>query len=163
MKLEVDGEKRKSYARYHSAGHLLDIAVRRVGLTHLHPGKGYHFPIGAYVEYIGVIDMTKKEQIGAEITASANAIIKEKIDAGEAVPVWTQVLPYDEAGKVLEGGVPPYIPKGQDLRVVKLTPEDEGCPCGGTHVKNVTDIIGIEVTKIVKKGKNTRVSYIVKE
>lgn len=46
---------------------------------------------------------------------------------------------------------------------MKLTPEDEGCPCGGTHVKHVTDIAGIEVTKIVKKGKNLRVSYIVKE
>jgi Ser-tRNA(Ala) deacylase AlaX len=63
----------------------------------------------------------------------------------------------------LKDGVPPYIPKGQDLRVVKLTKEDEGCPCGGTHVKNVTDIEGIEITKIQKKGKNTRVSYIIKE
>jgi Ser-tRNA(Ala) deacylase AlaX len=61
------------------------------------------------------------------------------------------------------GGVPPYIPAGQDLRVVKLTPEDEGCPCGGTHVKSVLDINAIEVTKIIKKGKNTRVSYIVKD
>jgi Ser-tRNA(Ala) deacylase AlaX len=47
--------------------------------------------------------------------------------------------------------------------VVKLTPEDEGCPCGGTHVKNVVEINAIEVTKIIKKGKNTRVSYIVKD
>jgi Ser-tRNA(Ala) deacylase AlaX len=49
------------------------------------------------------------------------------------------------------------------MRVVKLNEEDPGCPCGGTHVKHVHDLIEIEVTKIVKKGKNTRVSYIVKE
>lgn len=55
------------------------------------------------------------------------------------------------------------MPEGQDLRVVKLTEEDSGCPCGGTHVKHVQDIYEIEVTKIVKKGKNTRVSYIVKD
>ena len=96
------------------------------------------------------------------ITDAANAIIKEKRESGASEPVWAKILPYDEAGKVL-GSVPPYIPQGQDLRVVKLTPEDEGCPCGGTHVQNVLDIVGIEVTKIVKKGKNTRVSYIVKE
>ena len=30
-------------------------------------------------------------------------------------------------------------------------------------MKSVLDIVGIEVTKIVKKGKNTRVSYVVKE
>ena len=82
---------------------------------------------------------------------------------GESEAVWTQVLPYEEAGKTLKDGVPSYIPKGQDLRVVKLTLEDEGCPCGGTHVQKVTDIEGIEVTKIVKKGKNTRVSYVVKK
>ena len=49
------------------------------------------------------------------------------------------------------------------MRVVKLSEEDGGCPCGGTHVKQIRDIYEIEVTKIVKKGKNTRVSYNVKE
>lgn len=40
------------FARVHSAGHLLDIAMRRIGFMNK-PGKGYHFPSGAYVEYIG--------------------------------------------------------------------------------------------------------------
>ena len=97
------------------------------------------------------------------ITDAANAIIKEKQEAASAEGVFSKVLPYEEAGKVLLNGIPPYIPAGQEFRVVKLTNEDEGCPCGGTHVKSVLDIVGIEVTKIVKKGKNTRVSYIVKD
>jgi Ser-tRNA(Ala) deacylase AlaX len=96
------------------------------------------------------------------ITDAANAIIKEKL-ADQASAVWSKVLPYDEAGKVLQNGIPAYIPQGQEFRVVKLTQEDEGCPCGGTHVKNVVEINAIEVTKIVKKGKNTRISYIVKD
>lgn len=87
VSLAVDAVKRKVYARYHSGGHLLDIAVRRVGLTHLQPGKGYHFPVGAYVEYIGVIDMAQKDKVAADITAAANAIIAEKKLASEAV--WT--------------------------------------------------------------------------
>jgi Ser-tRNA(Ala) deacylase AlaX len=33
VKLVVDAEKRKIYAKYHSAGHLMDIAVRRCGQT----------------------------------------------------------------------------------------------------------------------------------
>ena len=70
---------------------------------------------------------------------------------------------YEEAGKILKDGVPPYIPEGADLRVIKLSEEDSGCPCGGTHVQHMGDIEEIEVTKIVKKGKNTRVSYRVKE
>ena len=97
------------------------------------------------------------------ITDAANAIIREKQEAASAEGVFAKVLPYEEAGKVLLNGIPPYIPAGQEFRVVKLTNDDEGCPCGGTHVKSVLDIVGIEVTKIVKKGKNTRVSYIVKD
>ena len=31
---------------------------------------------------------------------------------GESEAVWTQVLPYEEAGKTLKDGVPSYIPKG---------------------------------------------------
>jgi hypothetical protein len=34
------------YHRLHSAGHLLDICVSNVGLSHLEAGKGYHFPDG---------------------------------------------------------------------------------------------------------------------
>lgn len=32
--------------RLHSAGHLLDICMQNVGLSHLEPGKCYHFPDG---------------------------------------------------------------------------------------------------------------------
>ena len=58
--------------------------------------------------------------------------------------------------------MPPYIPEGKSLRVLKLVDEDYGCPCGGTHVQHVKDIVEINITKIQKKGKNTRVSYGVK-
>ena len=55
--------------------------------------------------------------------------------------------------------MPEYIPQGTSLRVLKLTPEDKGCPCGGTHVHAVPEIGKIEVLKIKKKKKNIQVSY----
>ena len=68
---------------------------------------------------------------------------------------------YEEAKDELRGagGVPSYIPEGQDLRIVKLDPNDEGCPCGGTHVNSLHEIGQIEILKINKKKKNTRISY----
>lgn len=48
------------------------------------------------------------------------------------------------------------------MRVLKLTEEDAGCPCGGTHVAHVSDIEEINITKIQKKGKAIRVAYTVK-
>ncbi|CDW81733.1 threonyl and alanyl trna synthetase second additional domain-containing protein [Stylonychia lemnae] len=159
--LNVDELKRRAYARYHSAGHLLDVAMQRAGQTQLKPGKGYHFTSGAYVEYIGNVDNSVKDKLVKELTIVANQIIQEQ--QGVEKGVWSKNCTYEEAGEALKEGVPSYIPKGQDLRVIKLTDEDSGCPCGGTHVKHVTDIVEIEITKIIKKGKNTRVSYTLKD
>ena len=53
--LAIDGENRKLCARLHSAGHLLDAAMKAAGRTDLEPSKGYHFSKGAYVEYIGTV------------------------------------------------------------------------------------------------------------
>ena len=57
------------------------------------------------------------------------------------------------------GGVPPYLPAGQDVRVLKLTKEDPGCPCVGTLVKSLSEIGTVEITKVKKKSGNTIVSY----
>ena len=113
--------------------------------------------MGAYVEYLGLIDNTLKDKLLEEVNKVANQIIQEEKERQEVV--WVKMCTYEEAEKVL-GEIPPYIKQGSDLRVVKLTQEDGGCPCGGTHVRNVSDIEKIVVTKIVKKGKNTRVSYV---
>jgi Ser-tRNA(Ala) deacylase AlaX len=51
----VNEKKRRLYARYHSAGHLLDMALALAGRPDLKPNKGYHFPEGAHVEYLGKI------------------------------------------------------------------------------------------------------------
>lgn len=37
--------------RLHSAGHLLDICLPKIGLGHLEPGKAYHFSDG-YIIYL---------------------------------------------------------------------------------------------------------------
>lgn len=64
-------------ARIHSAGHLLDMAMNRCGQTELKPGKGYHFPSGAYVEYIGNIDNAIKDKLKEDLQKAVNDIIKE--------------------------------------------------------------------------------------
>jgi Ser-tRNA(Ala) deacylase AlaX len=61
--LEIDEEARRLNARLHSAGHLLDIALRNIGQTQLVPGKGYHFPDAPYVEYEGNIDQKEREVV----------------------------------------------------------------------------------------------------
>lgn len=50
-------------------------------------------------------------------------------------------MPYEEAKE--KYGLPSFIPAGTPIRVIKLTANDEGCPCGGTHVNHVSEIGGI--------------------
>ena len=149
------------YARVHSAGHLLDIAMTRAGRADLRPSKGYHFASGAYVEYLGEVATPDRDPL----IVSLNAIVKDIIDNTPVeMTVFKKICTYEEADKHLAkaGGVPPYIPKGSDLRVLKLTEDDNGCPCGGTHVGHVRDIEELTITKITKKGKAIRVAYFVK-
>ena len=156
VKLLVDAEFRKIHARVHSAGHLLDMAMNRAGKQELKPGKGYHFVEGPYVEYNGVIDEKERESLIGVLNKHCADIIAEA-KAADA-KVFKKMCTYEEAQKELAGagGVPPYVKEGQDLRVLKLTAEDLGCPCGGTHVDSVTQIVGIEVLKIRKKKQNTQ-------
>jgi Ser-tRNA(Ala) deacylase AlaX len=161
VQCNVDENKRRLFARVHSAGHLLDIAMTMSGRSDLKPSKGYHFASGAYVEYIGEVSEPDRKAL----VASLNKYAKEIIESTPADKnVFKKICTYDEANKHLEkaGGVPPYIPVGSDLRVLKLTEDDAGCPCGGTHVNHVKDIEEITITKITKKGKAIRVAYTVK-
>ncbi len=50
--MKIDETRRNTNALLHSAGHLIDAAVARIGLAAaLKPGKGYHFTDNPNVEY----------------------------------------------------------------------------------------------------------------
>ena len=154
----IDEVKRRLFARIHSAGHMLDMAMTMAGRTDLQPSKGYHFADSSYVEYIGTVEEKDRPVLIAKLNENCSKIIES---TPESMHVFKKVCTYDEANTHLSkaGGVPPYIPKGQSLRVLKLTEEDYGCPCGGTHVEHVKDIVKVTISKIVKKGKSIQVKY----
>lgn len=149
VEVRISEEARRLHARLHSAGHLLDIAVQRLGYP-LVPGKGHHFPEGSYVEYIG--NVPDRDAALASLNVECAKIIEE---TKEEVSV--NLLAIEEAQKLFT--VPAFLLADQFVRFVKLTQEDNGCPCGGTHVKHVNEICRIQVTRLQKKGKNLRVSY----
>ena len=72
--------------------------------------------------------------------------------------VFKKMCTYEEAQQELAnaGGVPPYIPEGSPLRVLKLVADDAGCPCGGTHVARTGEIGMVRIGKVEKKGKHNR-------
>lgn len=151
--LKVDDSRRSLNSRLHSAGHLLDSCMKSVGLGSLEPGKGHHFPDSPFVDYKGTIPASDIEKKRAELELEANRLV---IVGGLVQAV---VAPYEDAANLCGGKLPDYIPEESTPRIVTLG--GLGCPCGGTHVADISEIGSIKVTQVrVKKGM-TKVSYTI--
>ncbi|PON88317.1 Alanine-tRNA ligase, archaea [Trema orientale] len=150
--LYVDESRRKLNSRLHSAGHLLDACMQNVGLGHLEPGKGYHFPDGPFVEYKGTVPQNELQNKQKELELEVNALIS----GGGKVSV--AVVPYQEAAEMCGGSLPDYIPKESTPRIVKFG-SFPGCPCGGTHVSDISEITSVTVSQIRTKKGLTKVFY----
>ncbi|PON80350.1 Alanine-tRNA ligase, archaea [Parasponia andersonii] len=150
--LYVDESRRKLNSRLHSAGHLLDACMQNAGLGHLEPGKGYHFPDGPFVEYKGTVPQNELPNKQKELELEVNSLISR----GGKVSV--AVVPYQEAAEMCGGSLPDYIPKESTPRIVKFG-SFPGCPCGGTHVSDISEITSVTVSQIRTKKGLTKVFY----
>lgn len=148
----LDRETRRYHSRIHSAGHLLDIVMRLAGYP-FEPGKGYHFPNGPYVEYHGVVPEDEREALRECLEKICNDLIKE------GHPVEIKNISYDEVEAYCEW-VPDYLTPGQTVRVVFVYGRP-GCPCGGTHVRDIREIGSMRINRIRVKAGITRVRYTV--
>lgn len=150
--LHVDEARRKLNSRLHSAGHLLDVCMRNIGLGHMEPTKGYHFQNGPFVEYKGTVPPQELQSKQQELELEANKLI------AMGGKVFTSVLLYEEAVQLCGGTLPDYIPKGSTPRIVKMG-ENTGCPCGGTHVSDISELLSLKVPQIRTKKGITKVFY----
>ncbi len=151
VSLKINKEQRILSARIHSAGHLLDVAISKIGLDFLEPTKGFHFPEGSYVEYSGVLedllDLEKKEKIIKNLETVLSDLIEKNLK------VETDLLDPEIAK---EKGF--FAPTGKKVRIVKFENES-WVGCGGTHVKKTSEIGKINIRKIKSKKGITRISY----
>jgi Ser-tRNA(Ala) deacylase AlaX len=146
----IDEDFRLECARLHSAGHLIDVCMQRLGLLDtLKATKGYHFSDGPYVEFQGVIT----EEL-ASLPSKMNEIITELVGSDVATEV--EVMSREDAAVKCNYDTT-NSPGSGDLRVVSIA--GMPCPCGGTHVESTKNLQGLEVTKVKKKKDIYKVSY----
>ncbi|WP_026530211.1 alanine--tRNA ligase-related protein [Haematomicrobium sanguinis] len=152
VSLEVDRPRRNANTRLHSAGHIIDRAVENLGLDWV-PGRAGHYPHMSFVEYAVQLDPEETEKYRELLEAEANAIIT----VGSENTV--RFMPAEELSTVVKH-VPDNLPTNKPTRLV-MYGTDFGIPCGGTHVKDVSEIGGMLITKIKSKKGVTKVSYAV--
>ena len=138
--LQIDRDKRIINAKNHSAGHLIDIAMKNIWFLHLNPTKWFHFPVWSYVEYEWTFVWDKQE-----LVYKLNEELKKLI--------WKNIkVIVDEDRQDIS---PPNWKKPRYVYFDWY----EGCGCWWTHVESSMELWEIVVKKIKSKWNILKVSY----
>lgn len=135
---QVDAARRLLNTRLHSAGHIVDMALKELGKDWA-ATKGYHFPQGPYVEY-ATLDLMCDEHLQQDLEQKCNDIIQRGI--------LTRLI-FTDGEQV----------HGKPARVVRYGDFEIGC--GGTHCENLKEVGLIRIKKIKQNKDVMRVSYLV--
>jgi len=128
--LKVDAAHRLATCKNHSATHLMQKALRDVLGTHVEQKGSYQDAERTR------FDISHFQAMTAEEIAEVEKIVNEKI--AEALPVETKVMSIEEAKK--SGAMALFGEKyGAEVRVVDMGGYSVEL-CGGTHVKNTSQI-----------------------
>ncbi len=133
VQVEIEKESRKLNARIHTAGHMIDEAVKNLGWD-IKPEKGYHFVQGPYVQYFG--ELENPAELIEELNAEINRLVNTDKQVSYRIFETTQ-----EPNRQM-------IVEGYD-----------SCACAGTHVKNLLEIGKVNIRKIKSKKGQVKISY----
>ena len=133
--LSVDAVLRAKTCKNHSATHLLQKALREVLGPHVEQAGSYQDGERTRFDFSHFAAMTPEELEKVE------KIVNDKI--AEAIPVRTDVMTVDEAKKT--GAMALFGEKyGETVRVVSMGDFSKEF-CGGTHVKNTSEIAAFKI------------------
>lgn len=149
VQLEIDWEKRYQHMQWHTAGHILDQAVKNV-ISSIHGVNGEH-GIGKklYVEFDALIPQDSLPAIQTQL---------EKIIASDLV-ISAEMMTKDEILK-RKIHVPFDLPSNKPLRIVQIGTYP-AMPDGGTQLKTTGESLSINATQIIEKDGKWRVIYTV--
>lgn len=156
----VDADKRRILSECHTAGHVVDSAMAKVGRL-MKPSKAYHFLEGPYVEYKGDIPAEERPKVLEELQAAFKELVEEDI------PTKIETLRQEQAHEVCNRIADNFDMKdfggteegNVDIRVVTVA--GFPCPCGGTHVKSTGELKERRwgITKIQCKRGTVKIKY----
>lgn len=142
LRLEIDWERRYALMKLHTALHVMScVVVAPVTGGNISPDKGrLDFDIDMSLLDARKIADGTNELIARAVDTETVWITDAELDSRPELVKTMSVQPPRGAGRVRLLRIP-----GIDLQ-----------PCGGTHVRNIAEIGGIEVLKIRSEGKRNR-------
>lgn len=151
VELTIDRNLRVRNAQLHSAGHMIDVAMQKLGyLEVLKPSKGYHFADTCYVEFEGTIADDEIAMMPPKLNSCLTTLISS------AIPTRVLTVSRTEAGMMCNCNTDNYP---EVVRIVSVA--NMPCPCGGTHIENTNEIQRIVVTKAKRKKNVVKIFYSV--
>ncbi|KAK6533773.1 hypothetical protein TWF694_002703 [Orbilia ellipsospora] len=153
----IDHDQRLYFSKYHTAGHILGLAVRDLlskEIPNFSEKKASHFPGSASCEFEGSIDGKHKAAIQAKVDEYCAKALPVEVD-------WWEETDFAENNE--EAPDPSYLlPGDTKFRVIKIV-GGGAYPCGGTHVADTSKCGKITVRKIVRSKGASKVSYSVED
>ena len=149
----IDFERRYSHMKMHTAQHLVSgIAyemfdgVRTVGnQIHTEKSRIDFKPIQFTEDMLFELQSAVNEKILLGLDVTDSQMTRDEVNS---------IMPQERTNMDL---LPSFI---DDLRVVTIGDKQDLCPCAGTHVRNISEIKGIEFIGKKSKGKGIqRVTY----
>jgi len=146
----IDWDKRYKHMRMHTAQHLISaIILDKWGASTVGNNISYDKSRLDFIPFKP--DKEDLEYIKKKFNGYVDARIEVKIYEESREEVMRTV---DERRRKLFDRVPV-----QKVRIIEIVGLDK-CPCGGTHVKNTSEIGHINILDVVNKGKEiTRLSF----
>jgi alanyl-tRNA synthetase len=136
VEARVDGERRNSIRRHHTATHLLHLALRRVLGPHATQKGSRVGPTSLR------FDFAHFEPLSPDQVTAIEDLVAREVLANH--PVQTETLSFSEARQ--QGAIALFEENyGETVRLVTACPESKEL-CGGTHVRRTGDIGPVLIT-----------------
>lgn len=147
VELMIDWDRRYYHMQLHTAGHVLDQAVKNV----LAENKGIDGDHGIGKRSFVAFESEVLEEHVQDIQDQIEAVIEQNL------PITNAMTSYQELQK--NGIELPYdLPKNKELRLTQIG-EYPPMPDGGTHLKSTGELWPVSVTSVSEKKGAWRVNY----
>lgn len=155
IKGKIDWERRYKMMRMHTAQHLLSwVVLNRYNASTA--GNQIHKDYSR----IDFEPADFNQEDIEKIEKSVNSLIEKELDVEKKYMPREQVEEAVKEGRTNLDIIPDHI---DPLRVV-IIGDNDLCPCGGTHIKNIREIAGINIKDRITKGKDIeRLEFELKE